>query len=94
MFCAVSNGQVYKALLAGVFVSLVTVSSLCATEEYAEQAGVECSVCHLDPSGGGELTAEGRGYALSLGLPEATVDGETGKAGSTNILIFLLSGLT
>lgn len=34
----------------------------CATEEYAAQTGQTCAVCHLDPSGGGELTAAGKAF--------------------------------
>lgn len=33
-----------------------------ATEEYARETGRECAACHLDPAGGGELTAAGREF--------------------------------
>ena len=33
-----------------------------ATEEMAEKTGNDCSYCHLDPSGGGELTKAGKEY--------------------------------
>lgn len=36
-----------------------------ATEEYALETGRECSACHLDPSGGGELTPAGKEFAAS-----------------------------
>ncbi|MDD2542721.1 MAG: cytochrome b5 domain-containing protein [Desulfuromonadaceae bacterium] len=36
-----------------------------ATEEYAKQTGQSCSVCHLDPHGGGELTPAGKSFAES-----------------------------
>jgi len=36
-----------------------------ATEEYARQTGQACAVCHLDPHGGGELTAAGSSFAAS-----------------------------
>jgi predicted heme/steroid binding protein len=36
------------------------------TEEYAEQTRKECSQCHVDPSGGAELTAEGKTFAKDL----------------------------
>lgn len=36
-----------------------------ATEEYAEQTGLSCSFCHLDASGGGELTVAGKSYAAT-----------------------------
>lgn len=34
-----------------------------ATEEYAKQTGKSCAACHLDPGGGGELTAVGKAFA-------------------------------
>jgi predicted heme/steroid binding protein len=37
-----------------------------ATEEIAEKTSKECQHCHLDPAGGGELTAAGEGYLLSM----------------------------
>jgi predicted heme/steroid binding protein/uncharacterized membrane protein len=33
-----------------------------ATEEMAEKTAKDCSYCHLDPSGGGELTKAGKEY--------------------------------
>lgn len=55
-----------KKILLVLLLLLFSTGDLFATEEYAEKTGSECSVCHLDPSGGGELTAAGEGYALSL----------------------------
>ncbi len=37
-----------------------------ATEEYAMKTGKECGYCHVDPSGGGELTSAGKAYRASL----------------------------
>ena len=37
-----------------------------AREIYAQQTGKSCSACHLDPGGGGELTATGKEYAATL----------------------------
>ncbi len=37
-----------------------------ATEEFAMKTGKECGFCHVDPSGGGELTAAGKVYQASL----------------------------
>ena len=34
-----------------------------ANEEYARQTGQVCAACHLDPAGGGELTAAGAQFA-------------------------------
>lgn len=42
-----------------------------ATEEMAMAAGYDCNFCHLDPSGGGELTAAGAAY-----LTDAAAAGE------------------
>ncbi len=55
---------------------LLATSPLYATEKYAEQTGRDCGICHLDPSGGGELTPQGTGFALSFGadLPAAPGD--------------------
>lgn len=37
-----------------------------ATEQFAMETGHDCSYCHLDPAGGGELTAAGKGYLQQL----------------------------
>lgn len=63
---------------------------LSATEEYAETTGQECSVCHLDSAGGGELTATGEGYALSLGLDPAA--SSAAKPSTTSRIFRLLVG--
>jgi predicted heme/steroid binding protein len=39
-----------------------------ATEEYARRTGQPCKTCHLDPAGGGELTAAGLGFQKSGSL--------------------------
>ena len=39
---------------------------LFATEEYAEKTGKECASCHIDPSGGSELTEEGEEFQKNL----------------------------
>jgi predicted heme/steroid binding protein len=36
------------------------------TEEYAMKTGKDCGFCHIDPSGGGELTSAGKAYQASL----------------------------
>lgn len=43
-----------------------------ATEALAEKTNKACLHCHLDPAGGGELTAVGEGYLLSLQESSAT----------------------
>ncbi|GFE57693.1 CopD family protein [Geobacter sp. AOG1] len=45
--------------------------SAMATEEYARQTGQPCKTCHLDPAGGGELTAAGLGFQKSGALATA-----------------------
>lgn len=42
---------------------LLTPQPCGATEEYAKQTGRTCDACHLDPGGGGELTAAGKTFA-------------------------------
>lgn len=51
----------FAVLLLMVFFS----GPLFATEDYAEMTGSACSVCHLDPAGGGELTAAGEEFTRS-----------------------------
>jgi predicted heme/steroid binding protein len=41
-------------------------STALATEEYAEKTGKSCEHCHLDASGGGELTKAGKEYNAQL----------------------------
>lgn len=68
-----------------VFVVLLFVSLALAsfpstgsgTVEYAEQTGKECGACHVNPSGGGELTAGGEAY-----LRERVVSGDAVPASS------------
>ena len=33
-----------------------------STEEYAEKTAKDCQTCHIDPSGGAELTEEGKEF--------------------------------
>ncbi len=60
-----------RCFLLLLLLSFFLTGNLSATDEYAEITGQECGVCHLDQAGGGELTPEGNGYALSLGLEQA-----------------------
>jgi predicted heme/steroid binding protein/uncharacterized membrane protein len=48
--------------------------SAVATEEYARETGRECAVCHLDPAGGGELTAAGMEFAAGRNRKAAKPD--------------------
>ena len=65
-----SRSQAHRAVLQlflGMFLLsaylLLTPRLSVATEEYAQQTGQPCATCHLDPGGGGELTAAGKTFA-------------------------------
>ncbi len=42
---------------------LLCALSVNATEQYADDTGEQCATCHMDPAGGGTLTATGAAYA-------------------------------
>jgi len=56
-----------KQLLSMIVLTLLLAcpSAATATEEYAVQTGRACSVCHVDPAGGGQLTAAGSEFSVS-----------------------------
>lgn len=62
--------KVISQFIVGTFLfmafMLCTSQRACATEEYAKQTGRQCSSCHLDPAGGGELTTSGRTFYATL----------------------------
>jgi len=62
--------KVISALFVGAVLCisflLCSAHSVGATEEYARQSGKACAACHLDPAGGGELTADGTAFSASL----------------------------
>ena len=51
----------YRTLLI-ILLLLASVGIAGATEEFARQTGKPCGYCHLDPAGGGELTAAGQAF--------------------------------
>jgi predicted heme/steroid binding protein len=57
------------------------------TEEYAMSTGKECGFCHVDPSGGGELTDSGKAYQASLHQEEGI-----SKTGPLKRIIRLAAG--
>lgn len=58
-----------------------------STEEYAAKTGQSCGYCHVDPSGGGELTAEGKSWV------SANTGAETGsETGSVKWIVRLATG--
>ena len=65
-----------KIFVVGTVILLLSASNLLATEEFAEVTSRDCAFCHLDSSGGGELTPAGEGYAMFL-------TGEESSAGAS-----------
>ncbi len=58
--------KVVSQYFVGIFlliIVLLTPQLAGATEEYAKQTGRTCAACHLDPGGGGELTAAGKSFS-------------------------------
>ena len=53
----------HSVMPAVLFLLLGVANPGCATEEFAKATGKPCVYCHLDPGGGGELTATGASYA-------------------------------
>jgi len=82
-----------KILLFLLLFSFVLVGNLSATEEYATTTGQDCAVCHLDPSGGGELTTAGGGFALSLATAVSTVAAVAQKSTASRWLQLLVGYL-
>jgi len=69
-----------KVIFLIFLIAVFSANVVSATEGYADATGRGCEVCHLDPSGGGELTSEGEGYALSLGNSASPVAGINEKS--------------
>ncbi len=53
-----------RYLLIIIILLLSCVDPALATDEFAEQSGHDCRYCHLDPAGGGELTAQGEAFVV------------------------------
>jgi predicted heme/steroid binding protein len=72
---------------------LIVLSSK-ATEEYAKQTGKSCKHCHLDTSGGGELTKAGENFLENLLGETNEIGTETVQNGKKGILYYvrLLAG--
>ena len=69
--------SIYTAiLLLFLFSSFVN-----ATEEMAEKTGKSCGYCHLDQSGGGELTETGKDYLKKLAVTSDEAQKEVRQAG-------------
>lgn len=67
--------KVLPRLMLGALLVLASLlpspATLHATEEYAEETQQECSACHLDPQGGGELTTAGESFAANKSTTSA-----------------------
>jgi predicted heme/steroid binding protein/uncharacterized membrane protein len=59
-----------------------------ATEEYAEKTGQDCQTCHVDASGGSELTEVGKHFQNKLELDK----GETKKVNKILSLLRFIAG--
>ena len=60
-----------------------------ATEEYSELTGKGCVHCHLDPSGGAELTAAGKAYFAGLTLSEEGGPETGSKSGFNGVFHYI-----
>lgn len=60
-----------------------------ATEEYARLTGKQCSACHLDPAGGGELTSAGKAFQSSHAVPGSVAHPAGNSAKLPHLLHFL-----
>lgn len=59
------SSPIFLAVFLILALALFSSSPVKATEAYAEQTGRICAACHLDPAGGGELTAAGEIFAAA-----------------------------
>lgn len=76
--------------LSAAIVLLILFSSFGnATEEMAEKTGKSCAFCHLDPSGGGELTEAGKDYLEKLATEGDETQKEVLRIGRKSVLYFV-----
>jgi predicted heme/steroid binding protein len=61
--------RLFPVVAALLLLLAVSATGAGATEEYARLTGKHCSACHLDPAGGGELTAAGRAFQSARAVP-------------------------
>lgn len=83
----------FRVILIGIAFILLSANSLLATEEFAEDTGRGCAFCHLDPSGGGELTPAGDGYVLFLGGKESTTGADVETSSASELFRFIVGYL-
>ena len=82
-----------KNFLVGIVILLLSASNLFATEEFAEVTSRKCAFCHLDSSGGGELTPAGEGYALFLGGGSASASVDKDESSDSGLFRFIVGYL-
>lgn len=73
-----------------LLICLLLAGSALATEEFAADTGQDCAVCHVNPSGGGELTKVGEGFALSLSEPSEPMSAASADSGSGKSLAYFV----
>lgn len=69
------------SLSAAILLLLLFSSFVNATEEMAEKTGKSCAFCHLDPSGGGELTEAGKDYLKKSAIEGKEAQEEVDQSG-------------
>ncbi len=69
------------SLCTSILLLLSFPSFVSATEEMAEKTGKSCGFCHLDQSGGGELTEAGKDYLKKLVVTSDEAQEEVRQAG-------------
>jgi predicted heme/steroid binding protein/uncharacterized membrane protein len=80
-------------ILIASLLALLSISRAYATVEIAEETGKSCAHCHLDPSGGGELTKAGKGYLQKMTQGEDEKQRELFKPGKKILgIIRLITG--
>jgi predicted heme/steroid binding protein len=82
--------RLYPIVIALLLLLAVPSPKAGATEEYARLTGKQCSACHLDPAGGGELTREGKAFQHSHAVSSAGgVEQPHGRSTPLHLLHFL-----
>ncbi len=80
-------------ILIASLLALLSISRAYATVEIAEETGKSCAHCHLDPSGGGELTKAGKVYLQKMTQGEDEKQREAFKPGKKILeIIRLIAG--
>ena len=83
----------FSFILITSLLALLIISQAYATVEIAEKTGKSCAHCHLDPSGGGELTKAGKDYLQKMSESEDAKQKEPLKPGKKFLeIIRLIAG--